>query len=171
MSQAGLINSSGTPVVQTVYDEDTGTATPSANVLNISGGTGIVTSGLGNTVTITQQNAFTGTSSTTGAVTSNVVTIPLGTTPGVYVFDIRAAGFDAVDALGVGYTLVGAVRTTGAAAVLIPGQTLDEFEENATIDPATIAITVSANNAIIQVTGVALLTIDWKVFGTYSFVS
>jgi hypothetical protein len=38
--------------VATTYDEDSGSATPSAGVLNIVGGTGITTQGSGNTVTI-----------------------------------------------------------------------------------------------------------------------
>lgn len=52
MSQAGLNNVSSTPSVATTFNEDTGSATPVANILNIFGGNAIATSGSGNTVTI-----------------------------------------------------------------------------------------------------------------------
>jgi len=55
MSQAGSIVVSGTVPsdVATSYVTDSGTATPSANVLNVLGGTGTTTSGSGDTITIT----------------------------------------------------------------------------------------------------------------------
>lgn len=46
----GFVTLTGT--LATTYSEDTGTATPSGNVLNIHGGTGIATTGSGNTVSI-----------------------------------------------------------------------------------------------------------------------
>lgn len=159
------------PAVPTTFVEDTGAATPALNILNVLGGTGIDTSGAGNTVTITLEGGLSGTGNTVGAVTADLITLPLGATPGTYTFDLRIAGFDATTPLSCGYTLVGAVRTTGAAAVLITGQALDEFEENAVIDPATAEITVGANNAIVRVTGAAGLTINWKCSGEYVFVS
>jgi hypothetical protein len=170
MSQAGLINSSGSPVVPTVYDADVGSATPAANVLNIVGLNGVTTFASGNTVTVTlSEPKITGTGTTIGAVTGNIITIPLGATPGVYTFDAQIAGFDAANNLGIGYTLVGSVRTTGAAAVLIPGQELDQFEEAALV-AADAEIAVAANTAIFRVTGVAAHTIDWKVVTEYVFV-
>lgn len=45
------------PAVPTLFTEDTGTATPAANNLNIVGGPGIATSGSGSTVTITATGA------------------------------------------------------------------------------------------------------------------
>lgn len=60
MSQAGVINISEIPVppeVATSYVEDSGSAIPSGNILNILGGSGIATSGSGNTVTITATGA------------------------------------------------------------------------------------------------------------------
>lgn len=107
---------------------------------------------------------------TVGAVTSPLFTIPLGVTPGTYTFEIDVAAFCffGPDSPGsVGYTLVGAVRTTGAAAILVPGQALDEFEE-AALAAADVDINVAANNAVINVTGVLADSIRWS--GTLKFV-
>src|SRR6187455_2476093 len=60
MSQAGKLNSAAGPVppsVATSYQTDAGVAVPVANVLNVLGGEGIDTSGAGNTVTISGEDA------------------------------------------------------------------------------------------------------------------
>ena len=49
---AGTITISASATVPTTFNTDSGTATPDLNVLKVFGGTGIDTSGLGNTVTI-----------------------------------------------------------------------------------------------------------------------
>lgn len=53
MSQAGILNIPNNPAIPTQFTEDIGTAIPVGNNLNIRGGAGITTSGLGSTVTIT----------------------------------------------------------------------------------------------------------------------
>lgn len=107
---------------------------------------------------------------TTDATPTTLITVPLGATPGVYTFDIKIAGFSNVGAgtpLAIGYTIVGAVRTTGAAATFI-NQAVDVFEEGA-MSSCSAQLTVSGNNAIVQVTGVAAYTIDWKANLSYIF--
>lgn len=74
MSQGGINNipSSGT----TSYSTNSGTATPSGGVLNIDGGTGISTTGSGNTVTINALSSvpllFTANSGTATPSTNNL---------------------------------------------------------------------------------------------------
>jgi hypothetical protein len=173
MSQAGIINPSGMPTVPTTFVTDSGNATPALNILNIvttgGGTTGISTSGAGNTLTITlTDNSISGTGQTVGAVTADVITFPLGAVPGTYTFDVNVASFEPTTPAGAGYGIVASVRTTGAAAVLVPNQAIDELEEAALV-PANAAITVSANNMIVRVTGVAGLTVDWKAVAEYVF--
>jgi hypothetical protein len=176
MSQAGPLEPSGTPSVPTQFTTDSGIAVPAANNLNIvtpGGGTqGISTSGAGSTITITlTEPKVQGTATTVGAVTADVITIALGATPGVYTIDASIAGFTTAGGpLGAGYTIVGAIRTTGAAAVLITGQAVDAFEEGA-LSAGNAALVASGNNAILRVTGTVGTTIDWKAAAEYVFVS
>lgn len=97
---------------------------------------------------------------TVGAVNGNVITVPLGSIPGTYAIEARVASFNASTPAGAGYEIFGAVRTTGAAAVLVGSPDVIANEE-AALAAADADLIVSGNNAIIQVTGVAGLTIDW----------
>lgn len=177
MSQAGIISVTASPAVPTNFVADSGNAIPALNVLNVvtpgSGTSGITTTGAGNTVTISLTNRVSGTVTTNDGAAHTAITLALGATPGVYTFELRIAGFDAINNVGVGYTLVTAVRTTGAAAVAIVlagSQTLDEFEE-AALTSADVYVDVAGNNALVQVVGVAGRTIKWRAEGVYTFVS
>lgn len=74
MSQAGVINATeGTPSIPTLFVADSGDAIPALNVLNVFGGSGITTSGSGNTLTITA----TGTGFAWNMVTSGAPVNPI----------------------------------------------------------------------------------------------
>jgi len=175
MSQAGVIRngSSGLGSVDTLTGDIGGAVGPDgANNINLLTGPQLTSTGNPgtNTITFTLDNAVSGSVTTVGAVTSPVITIPLGATPGVFTFDCKVAAFESGTPSGAGYTIVGAVRTTGAAATLIPGQAVDTFEE-APLVAADAVLAVSANNAIIDVTGVVGLTIHWVADLQYTFAS
>ena len=183
MSQAGINSSTSAPpppVVPTTFITDVNSpAIPALNILNVLGGltsdddtNGIRTDGStgGNTLTIQLTNRFSGSGVTVGATTDDLINFPLGAVPGVYTFDFKVAGFDAVTPSAVGYTIVGSVRTTGAAGVLLTNQAIDAFEETATL-ACLGQLIVSGNSAILRVTGAAGLTINWHGNGEYTFVS
>ncbi len=175
MSQAGVISngSAGMGSVDTLTG-DNGIAVPpdGANNINLLTGPGLTSTGVvvTNTITFTLDGTDHGTATTVGAVSAQVITVALGAVPGVYTFDCKVAAFEAGTPSGAGYTIVGAVRTTGAAAVLIPGQAVDSFEE-AALTGASAALTVAGNNARITVTGVAGLTVNWVADSQYTFAS
>ena len=171
MSQAGIINSSGMPAVPTTFTTNAGNATPALNVLNVLGAGEITTSGAGNTITITTTDpSVSGTVNTIGAVTGDVITFPCGAVPGVYTFDVKVAAFESTTPLGAGYGIIASVRTTGAAAVLMPNQAIDEMEEGALVAGACV-VTVGGNNMIVRVTGTVALTVHWKAVAEYTFIS
>jgi len=178
MSQAGIISiagggGGGSPI-ETITGDSGGPVPPTANNINLLGGTSTVNNNNGittvgnagtSTETITLTNRFQGTGSTIGATTADIVTFALGVTPGTYTLNFFLSGFDAVTPSGVQYTISGGVRTTGAAATLI-GRNIDVNSEAALV--ASIAdLVISANNVILRVTGVAGLTISWSAVGSY----
>lgn len=193
MSQAGMVNNAAGPVPPSVPEQfNTDINSPSiaiANIENVFGGTsttnnnnGILTDGSSgsNTITVKLTNRAVGSVTTTGAVTTPVITLPLGATPGVYTFDIVVSGFansGVGSPLGCGYTIVGSVRTTGAAATLIPTQVVDHFEEGTLASPpeANAVLGVSGNNAVVNVTGksdgAAGFVIDWQATLVYTLAT
>lgn len=187
MSQAGIINTSSgavPPTVPTSFVTQNGIAVPLANILIIDGfdstennDNGITTkggvagTGTQNEVDVVITNRIQNKVTTVDATPTAVSTFALGATPGVYTFDVNIAGFDTTDILGVGYSLFGTIRTTGAAGTLCGSVDKIVNEENATVFPCTATIIASGNNAIIQVTGLAGKIINWNSVTTYLFVS
>jgi hypothetical protein len=167
------------PTVATTYVTDVNSpAVPSANVLNVIGGdttantnSGIRTDGSSgsNTLTVQLTNRVKGDITTVNATPTTIITFALGATPGVYEINGSVAAFDVTDTAGASYGFISGIRTTGAAAIEIGTQFTTNFEESA-MEPADIDVTVSGNNAIIQVTGIAGKTIDWDALFTYRFV-
>lgn len=103
----------------------------------------------------------TGSGTTVGAVTTDIITIPLGAVAAVTSYDILVAGNNTTDGQGVGYSLFGTVRTNGAAASL--QGTVDKISnENAGSVAADANLVVSGNNAIVRVLGIAAKTINWS---------
>lgn len=171
------------PIIPTSFVTDNGTAVPSANILLINGKTsnennnngviskgGVVGTGTSNEVDVVLTNRVSGSVTTADATVTAVTTFSLGATPGVYNFDIQIAGYDLTDVAGCGYFISGSVRTTGAAAVLVGTPDKITNEEASTIG-CDANLTVSGNNAVVTVTGIAGKSIDWRSLSQYIFVS
>lgn len=169
------------PSVPTSFITDSGTAIPAANTLNVNGGSTNLNNNNGiefianpngsdnliGELTNRLQNSIT----TTNATPTAISTLPLGSTPGVYTFDVNLAAYDLTDVLGTGFSIFASVRTTGTAANLCGTADIIANPENGTIAPAAATIVTSGNNAVIQVTGIAGKTIDWNSVAIYVFVS
>jgi len=162
MSQSGSFG--GGSSVQTLTG-DTGGAVPvdAAQNIDIIGGANVsIVGDAGNhNLTISVTGGYEGTGQTVGAVTDDIITFPLGATPGVYEITVRMSGFESTTPAGAGYRINAAVRTTGAAGTLIGVNAVDTFEE-AALAGCVAAIVVVGNDAIVRATGVAALTIDWS---------
>jgi len=178
MSQAGIVSLSSSPLppdVPTTFTTDDGVAVPVANNLNVlaqdtteNNNNGIQTTGSGATVTVEITNRLQGTGSTVGAVDTDIVTFDLGATPGTYTFDISVSGFESTTPASCGYQIFGTVRTDGVTATLVG--TPDRISnEEAALTACQAALQVSANNAVIRVTGTAGLTVGFGTVATYVF--
>lgn len=100
-----------------------------------------------------------GTGQTIGAVTADILTIPLGAVAGTQQFEARVKGFESTTPAGCGYNVYGTLITDGVTATLVGVQ--DVFNEDPALVTADAYFIASGNNAVLQVLGVAGLTIDW----------
>jgi len=182
MSQIYKSSASGPvpPTVATTYVTDVNSpAIPALNILNVPGNdttannnNGIRTDGSSgsNTLTVQLTNRLQGTGTTVGATTADLVTFSLGATPGAFNFELKVVGFDSATPSATGFTILGTMRTSGAAATLV-GTPDETVIENAAMLTCDVDMVASGNNLIIRSTGVAGLTISWNVVSTYVFTS
>lgn len=186
MSQAGIINTNSGPVppeVATSYETQDGTAVPLANILIINGFDssenndngiitkgGVVGTGTQNEVDVVLTNRATGQVTTTDATPTAALTFGLGAVAGVYFIEGYITAFDKTDVAGGAYSFVSGARTTGVAGTEIGTEFKDVLEE-AAMAGADFDVSVSGNNFLITVTGIAAKTIDWNCYITFRFVS
>jgi hypothetical protein len=170
MSQNAMIFS-GTvaPDIETVTGDVGGPVGPDAGFnINLVGDSFITTTGTPgtNTITISLNDADTNIATTIGAVTSNVVSLPLGAIPNAYTIEAKVAGFEATGPSAAIFNLICGARTTGAAATLIGLQ--DKYvAEDAPLAAADANFAQVGNTIVVQVLGVAGLTIHWRVTINY----
>lgn len=173
------------PAVPTSFVTDSGTAIPALNIINVVGAQrpvplttvpdndkGIQTyanPNLSNNLDIFLTNRRVDTGSVTGAITLDLFTQNLGATPGTYNFQVYVSGFESTTPAGCAYVIFGSARTTGMAANIIVTQDIISDEEAALL-AADFQLVASGNNIIARATGVAGLTINFKVIMTYIFV-
>jgi hypothetical protein len=185
MSQAGVINTSSGPVppsVPTSFVTQNGTAVPALNILLVNGATstenntngiiskgGVIGTGTSNEMDLVLTNRVTGSVTTTDATLTTLISFTLPAA-GVYAFDVNIAALNTTDSLGASYALFVGVRGTGAAAVKL---NLEDkiVNEEAGNTLCNSSVSVSGNNVLFQVTGIAGKTFKWSGVGTYVFVS
>lgn len=88
----------------------------------------------------------------------------------MYFIEGYIVAFDTTDVAGGSYSFVSGCRTTGVAGIEIGTEFKDVLEEAAMMT-ADFNVSVSGNNFIITVIGIAGKTIDWNCYLTYRFVS
>jgi hypothetical protein len=135
---------------------DTGGVPVLANITSLDGSI-TITNGPGSIDL--SATAFKGTATTVGATTQNLITVPLGVVAGTFQFEARVKAFEAGTPAAAGYNIYATFRTDGASATLVGEQPI--FNEDAALSTADAYFVASGNNAVLQVLGVALLTIDW----------
>lgn len=182
MSQIFRDSSTGPtpPTVPEQFTTDDGTiAVPAANNLNVfsrettdNNLNGIQTTADPNgsdNLYIELTNRLFGAISTMDATPTPIITFPLGATPAVFTIDGFISGMNNTVVSGASYFFTAGVRTDGAAATAIGVEFTSEFEE-AGMAASDVNVTVSGNNLIVEVTGIAATAIDWLSQCTYSRV-
>lgn len=173
MSQAGDISSTSGPVppsVATSYVTNDGTAIPSANILNVLGGSGIETyadPNLSNNLFIKVQNSTTDTGQTVNNQTINLSTIDCSTA-GTYFFTTQISAYDIAGVEAAGGSLYTTVRSTGGVVAVID-DTDAIAHRTSNLPSIDYQIIVSGTNAILQVTGQNGFTLDWGAITIYVY--
>ena len=185
MSQAGQLNTVSNnplpPTIPTSFTTDINSpAVPSGNILQIKGATStdnnpngietVANPSLSNLLQVVLTNRAVGSITTTNATPTNLITLPLGATPGVYAISGSVAGYIPAASQGGGYFFEGVTRTDGVTATEFSGQ-FTNFQEDLAIKPAFVLAATSGNNFIIEIEGVAGTTIDWVGIINFIFVS
>lgn len=156
MSQSGTRSSGGGGTIVSVSATSDSTNTAE----------GIYATTVANAATVILSNRVTGTGSTVGATTADLITFALGATPGVFTLETSVSGFETTTPAGCGYNIFGTVRTTGAAATLV-GTPDKIVNEEAALTLCDVNMVVSGNNVIIRATGTVGLTSGWNAVGYY----
>ncbi len=179
MSQGGILNTaggggSGSPV-QTLTGDTGGPVPPTANNINIIGGTasgtndnGIVVNGNAGTSTevVTLTNRVQNRIVTTDATDQTLISFALSSSSASYTFDVQIAAYDVTDDLSAGYAIFGTIRSTASTASVIgvPDKIVNEEGAMSSCDARLV---VSGNNAIVRVNGLSGKTINWNCVLTY----
>ena len=127
-----------------------------ANITSLDG-TITVTNGPG-TIDLSA-TSIKGTTTTIGAVTADILTIPLGVIAGTFQLEARVKAYDSVIPSAAGYNLFSTVLTDGITGTLIGNQPI--YNESMILEDADAYFVVVGNNAILRVLGVAAITLDW----------
>lgn len=166
------------PSVATSYITDDGTAIPAANILNVNGVdseennvNGILTRAnpdLSDNLEIVITNRLQGITSTSGAVSSNIVVFT-PTVVGTYSIEFRISVYNETSLLGAGYSLFGAIRFDGVNSNIC--DIFDEIvNEEGTMTNLDIAVTVAGANVQLVGTGYGAEEINWAAVGLYTFI-
>jgi len=165
------------PTVATTYQTPNGSATPAVNVINFTADdsttnndNGIFASAAGSTITYSLSNHATGTSATTDATLTTIISLPLGGAPGTFYISGNIQSFNASTFASGAYTFSSGYRTDGVTAIELGSESHDTFED-AALTTSDIFTGVSGNNAIVQVQGVVGLNINWNAELNYRQVN
>lgn len=185
MSNAYLkATSQNMPTVPTSFVTQDGTGVPAANILIVNGfdseennANGIITkggvvgTGTGNEVDVVLTNRLTGSVTTSGAVTSPIITFT-PTVIGTYVLEARVSAYNTTASLGAGYSMFSAIRFDGVNSNLCgtPDRIVNEEGSMATPGNANCTITVSGADILVNGAGYAAQNINWVAVGLYTFV-
>lgn len=144
------------PQIPTSFTEDTGTATPAANNLNVFGDNGIITQGSGDTVTIKFNED---TNTTIGVSTATIMTLT-PTDNDTTTYQILISGYDSTANIGVGGQIVGTVRKT-AGTVTVLGTPDTIVNGDPVIDGSTFTLVASGGDVLVQATSASVNTVTW----------
>lgn len=186
MSQITKTLTSGGPIppaIPTSFNTQNGTAVPLANVLIINGFDsvenndngiitkgGVVGTGTQNEVDVVLTNRATNQITTTDATITTIITLPLTNN---FVYSIQGTVTLRVQSTGDGasYDFYSGMKSVASIATEIGTEYPTTFEDASLVTADIFLVVDGANNVLLQVQGVAGLTIHWDAVLTYRQVT
>jgi len=169
MSQSGILNVAGGTAVVLFLTGDTGGAVgPTANNINIVGGSGITVAGTPGTSTLTINSLGTeATVTTTDATPTVIFTQTLAASEAAYMeVRIIAAEADYSSAIGGGFSST--IRRAAAGGAACAGGPHGNILED-TAGMPDVDFNATGNDIQVLVTGVAATTYNWRAFVRVTF--
>ena len=142
-----------------------GSAPVLANITS-SDGSVTITNGPG-TIDLSTTAFLSGTVTTVGLVSGDLITIALAASPMAYKFHFDVVAYESTTPAALGYAIDATARTTGIASTMVGIPDGDEDEDAVLQIDADWDVVASGNNAILRVFGVTGLTLHWKATGRY----
>lgn len=171
MSQFFVNSSSGGGAGGTTqFNEDTGTATPVAGVINVLGGDGITTTGSGNTITISIQNATVDTVVTKDATSQTQILSTVDCSAvGTYFITTQLSAFESTVPGAVGGQLYTTVISDGVTATVVD-DTDSVDHRSASMLTVSFSVVTAGTNANVTVVGIGGTTINWGGITVYVYI-
>jgi len=160
----------GSVDVQTLTGNTGGAIFPTAGNINVLGSGELSVAGAGSTLTISNSQYINATITTTDATPTTIFSLPLGGSAASISIDVDFVCRNVTDGGGAAYNVFGLVTTDGTTGTEVGQESYISIESNSLL-LADSVISVSANNALLRVIGVAGKTINWRVVGFFRSVN
>jgi hypothetical protein len=154
----------GTVAIEALQGNTGGPVYPIGGIVDVVGSGNITTSGFGNSIVITEPSFISHTVNTTDATPTTIFSLSLGGVPATWAINVDIICLNTSVTDGAGFNVFGLMVTDGTSATEIQSEVGINLY-GPTLTTATVTLTASGNDVVLQVVGVAATNITWNMTG------